>query len=132
MLTADQIASLQDGKCPDCLGGDLVGGPRGGLGQNIACRHCGAEFNVARATLDHGQPGGPVVMAHRNSAREGPNRPRLREVFGIELPPPAREIAAAAYFNMGYPDRLCDRDGCGEHYRGPSVYCSLRCTELDA
>jgi hypothetical protein len=135
MMNAANLALLDAGKCPDCQGSDLVLGPRGGLGQNTACRGCGAEFNVVRHVIDHGVPKGPVILAHRNSARDGPNRLRLATVFQIFLADPtpeflSREAAAAAYFDPRCAERECD--GCGESYRGPSVYCSLRCTLADA
>jgi uncharacterized OB-fold protein len=42
----------------------------------------------------------------------------------------ARQRAEKAYRNDKYPPRECDR--CGKVYRGPAVYCSLQCAELDA
>lgn len=42
---ADQKA-LDDRKCPDCGSIHLIGGPRGGASQNIACATCKSEFNV--------------------------------------------------------------------------------------
>jgi len=139
MLPDGALTLLTNNLCPDCAdpAGVLKGGPRGGLGQNMACRRCGAEFNVVHNILNLGVPKGEVVMAHRNSARGGPDRRRLREVFGIDLPPPsdpvaARERVAARYFDPSSPDRRCEREDCGETYRGPAVYCSLYCALLDA
>jgi RecJ-like exonuclease len=37
---------------------------------------------------------------------------------------------AAAYRDPQFPERACDK--CGELYRGPAVYCSLRCALADA
>jgi hypothetical protein len=139
MLPDGALVLLTDNLCPDCAdpAGVLKGGPRGGMGQNLACVRCGAEFNVVRRTLDHGVPKGEVVMAHRNCARGGPDRPRLFVVFGIALPVPshadaARETVARTYFDPSCPDRMCEREDCGETYRGPALYCSLYCTLLDA
>jgi hypothetical protein len=136
MLTDTQLIPLQSRRCPDC-GGELRSGPRGGLGVNMACQQCGAEFNVIFSSLDHGIPRGDAVMAFRNSARGAPQRFRLASVFNIFLAEPtpaliARERAAAAYFDPAEAERQCDRDGCGETYHGPAVYCSLACAEADA
>ena len=35
--------------------------------------------------------------------------------------------ARAAYRDDSYPERACDY--CARVYRGPAVYCSLRCTQ---
>jgi DNA polymerase III epsilon subunit-like protein len=35
-----------------------------------------------------------------------------------------------AYFDHRFPERACDR--CGKPYRGPAVYCSLKCAMEDA
>jgi len=128
------LDELSANRCADC-GGNLKPGPRGGLGQNMGCMNCGAEFNVVRAGLYRGVAAGPVVLAHRNSAKGGPDRHRLLQVFGIELPPAdeataTRERAARAYFDVGFPDRPCDH--CGEVYRGPAVFCSLDCALASA
>jgi hypothetical protein len=37
---------------------------------------------------------------------------------------------AWAYRDEQFPERACDR--CGEPYRGPAVYCSLKCALEDA
>ena len=42
----------------------------------------------------------------------------------------APERAAKAYVDPTFPERACD--GCGALYRGPAVYCSLRCAQEDA
>ena len=34
------------------------------------------------------------------------------------------------YRDAAYPERACDH--CGKLYRGPAVYCSLRCAVADA
>jgi hypothetical protein len=39
----------------------------------------------------------------------------------------ALQRAEAAYRDDSYPERLCDRTGCGKLYRGPAVYCCLTC-----
>ena len=44
----------------------------------------------------------------------------------------ARDRAKSYYSNPNFPKRICYRDDCGREYRGPSVYCSLECVELDA
>jgi ribosomal protein S27AE len=41
----DQRA-LDKRQCPDCGSSVLIGGPRGGAAQNIACGECFSEFNV--------------------------------------------------------------------------------------
>jgi Zn ribbon nucleic-acid-binding protein len=38
--------------------------------------------------------------------------------------------AAASYRDEQFPERDCDR--CGRTYRGPAVYCSLKCAQEDA
>jgi hypothetical protein len=40
------------------------------------------------------------------------------------------ERAEAAYHNDRFAERPCDN--CGELYRGPAVYCSLKCALADA
>jgi hypothetical protein len=42
------LEALRADRCPDCDNVGLEGGPRGGAGQNIFCRQCGAGFSVAR------------------------------------------------------------------------------------
>jgi hypothetical protein len=147
------VALLRRGRCPDCDKPGLIRGPRGGNAVNTACQHCGSEFNV-------GEHGGRVVMAHRNSVPGAPNVLRLRDVFAITLPtvstlsaadsrsfvrnildPPepngalrdlAEQYKAAGgdpYRDDTSPERACDC--CGRMYRGPAVYCSLRCVEAD-
>jgi len=34
-------------RCPDCGGSDFMGGPSGGMCQNIMCAGCGARFNMS-------------------------------------------------------------------------------------
>jgi hypothetical protein len=34
--------------CPDCGSNEFIGGPRGGLAQNMTCSGCGSEYNIAR------------------------------------------------------------------------------------
>jgi hypothetical protein len=78
-LPEDMLTKLGRDCCPDCGSESaFVPGPRGGMGQNIACVCCGAEFNIAR--FDDA-----VVIAHRNSPLGQPNRARLKAVFGIDL-----------------------------------------------
>jgi hypothetical protein len=85
MLAEDMLAKLEFGRCPDCgSGGNVsafIAGPRGGMGQNIACRWCGSEFNAAKI-------GGFVALAHRNSEPGKPDHNRLKDVFGIVLSAP--------------------------------------------
>ena len=45
-LTEAEVASLDNGKCPDCEGTRFMKGPHGGLCVNIMCAGCGAKFNV--------------------------------------------------------------------------------------
>lgn len=116
-LSDAQLVDLRTGHCPDCRQVPLVTGPRGGMSQNVACLSCGAEFNETRVS-------GLVLMAHRNSAVGIPDRFRLRDVFGIEL------AAVDAYSDDTMPERACDR--CKRLYRGPAVYCSLKCAVEDA
>jgi hypothetical protein len=47
-----------------------------------------------------------------------------------EDPDEHADRAEAAYFDESYPERLCDY--CGKPYRGPAVYCALRCAIADA
>jgi hypothetical protein len=83
MLSDTELDLMTRGRCPDCgVGGNesaFTLGPCGAMGQNVACRHCGSEFNAAR--MD-----GRYVMGGRNSAPGAPDRERLRDVFGIVLP----------------------------------------------
>jgi hypothetical protein len=76
MLTGLQCHAIGVGMCPDCAG-ELIAGTRGWLGQNFACRGCGAGFKAVRA---YGVSSGPVVMGLRNT--EPPARealpPRMR------------------------------------------------------
>jgi hypothetical protein len=67
------IAQLRDGICPDCGRLKLRLGPKGGLARNVACGHCGAEFNDM------------VFRVERNSPKGQPDIARLRDVYGIEL-----------------------------------------------
>jgi ribosomal protein S27E len=72
-LTDDEGAALSIGQCPDCRHTSIVGGPRGGATQNMACGHCGSEFNYV------------FGFGHRNSDRGKPDHDRLLQVFGISL-----------------------------------------------
>jgi hypothetical protein len=47
----------------------------------------------------------------------------------LDDPNPLTE-RAAAYHDALFPERACD--ACGKPYRGPAVYCSLRCAIDDA
>ncbi len=63
---ADLIAAFDESMCPDCGGGQIIPGPRGGLSQNVHCAGCGSRFNVAKwqgrvffvERLDHDPPAG--------------------------------------------------------------------------
>lgn len=55
---------------------------------------------------------------------------KYRDLIDYEYEAAARRNAEAAYHDDGYPERDCDR--CGRPYRGPAVYCSLRCAIADA
>lgn len=77
-IEGDALATLASGKCPDCDEGDLAPGPRGGINQNLACRRCGAEFNVASF-------GGRVIQADRLRPLGEPDVERLLRVYGIRL-----------------------------------------------
>lgn len=48
----------------------------------------------------------------------------------LVAPPAARRRAEEAYRDDTFPERLCDR--CCQLYRGPAVYCSLKCALEDA
>lgn len=37
---------IERGTCPDCGEKNLLGGPSGGMSQNVACNNCLMEFNV--------------------------------------------------------------------------------------
>lgn len=52
----------------------------------------------------------------------------------LQLPDLAatRMRAELAYHDPSYPLRRCERDGCGRHFTGPAVYCSLKCAMEDA
>lgn len=39
--------ALAKGRCPDCGGTELRGGPQGGISMNFLCASCLSEFNVA-------------------------------------------------------------------------------------
>ena len=49
-LTAWERHELERNRCPDCGTAELLGGPRGGMMQNIKCasQTCGSMFNVGR------------------------------------------------------------------------------------
>lgn len=79
MIPQMAVAKLDRGECPDCEQIGLVHGPRGGASRNIACIHCGTEFNGWFF-------GHEIIAAHRNNPPGQPDRERLRTVFGIELP----------------------------------------------
>lgn len=41
---------MQENRCPNCHEEDcLIGGPCGGMSQNVGCANCGTEFNVTPA-----------------------------------------------------------------------------------
>lgn len=56
----------------------------------------------------------------------------VRVVTSLLPPLPERltSFARASYHDDGFPARACDH--CGRIYRGPAVYCSLRCALDDA
>jgi hypothetical protein len=62
MLTENEIARINAGRCPDCGYRGFVFGPRGGASTNIECGNvaCRARFNVAQMAVSH-----HVVMGHR-------------------------------------------------------------------
>lgn len=37
---------IAQGMCPDCEKSELLGGPSGGMSQNVGCNNCLMEFNV--------------------------------------------------------------------------------------
>lgn len=45
-LTAQEVAALDKGTCPDCGGHKFLEGPHGGVSVNIMCDGCGAKFNI--------------------------------------------------------------------------------------
>lgn len=73
-----QMHMLRLYACPDCDRQPLIPGPKGGMNQNFACPHCGAEFNMA-------VHGGVLVWAHRVSPFGNPDLHRLRQIYGISL-----------------------------------------------
>lgn len=42
-----ELEPLRQARCPDCDGEEFLGGPEGGICQNIKCEGCGSKFNVA-------------------------------------------------------------------------------------
>ena len=46
-LTEDEMVLVGEfvNTCPDC-GNSFLYGPTGGGSQNVACEHCGSEFNI--------------------------------------------------------------------------------------
>lgn len=78
-VSDEALAKLARDVCPDCdTLGPLEAGPRGGINQNIACRRCGAEFNVARY-------GGRMIQADRLTPFGEPDIERLWRVYAIRL-----------------------------------------------
>jgi hypothetical protein len=61
-LCADQLATLDRGRCPDCDHRGFVLGPRGGLSQNIECGNleCRSRFNISTSFASH-----RIAIAHR-------------------------------------------------------------------
>ena len=64
-LTAEEEASLVEGRCPDCGSTGWYRGPSGGLSTNYKCagEGCGSRFNVAIITVF----GDPVIFGERLS-----------------------------------------------------------------
>ena len=46
------MQSFQEGKCPDCGSTNLLGGPRGGLSQDVMCGDCHHEFCVSPLSVE--------------------------------------------------------------------------------
>jgi hypothetical protein len=68
----DQKA-LAEHRCPDCGSIHLIGGPRGGAAQNVACATCLSEFNI-------------IAFHNILIKRMGKLSPeRARTVYGIEF-----------------------------------------------
>ena len=46
-LNEKELATVRQGRCPDCSGIGFLGGPSGGLCQNFKCANpqCGSRFN---------------------------------------------------------------------------------------
>ena len=60
------IEALDRNECPDCgAKSPFLGGPCGGMSQNILCDECGSEFNYCRDF---------VSLSHRNSDHFRPER----------------------------------------------------------
>jgi hypothetical protein len=66
MLTAEQIAAINRGRCPDCNHRGFVLGPRGGASVNIECGNleCLSRFNVAQNPYSH-----HMLVGHRIEKR---------------------------------------------------------------
>lgn len=73
---------IADGTCPDCGKKELLGGPSGGMSQNIGCNSCLMEFNVHH-------PFGGILGVDRT----GKMSEARAQVFGIQ-PDEYREIEA--------------------------------------
>lgn len=66
--------AIRKGVCPDCGSAELLGGPSGGMSQNVLCNHCLSEFNV------HSGFGTGAFRVDRNG-RAGQAR---AAIFGID------------------------------------------------
>lgn len=65
-LSDVEIEQLRHDICPDCKSAHgFVGGPRGGIGQNIFCTECHAGFNVAYPRM--------VIWGQRIGPKEAPH-----------------------------------------------------------
>lgn len=82
-MTLEDTKTLQDGKCPDCSGTKILGGPEGPGSQNVMCDGCKSKFNMPLARGIPGerlgkytpdQPGVPVEIPDEGSIIQGRGR----------------------------------------------------------
>lgn len=55
---------------------------------------------------------------------------KTSDIKAVSLPPVWGPVGRDAYKDHTYPERPCDY--CAKLYRGPAVYCSLKCALADA
>lgn len=104
-LTEGEANTIGAGYCPDCGQPGFRLGPHAAASQNIECMSCRARFNVVNI-------GWRIVLAERLPTDEQTRQARR------------------AYRSRAAEPRPCDF--CAGTYRGPSVYCSIECSEADA
>jgi len=112
------------------------------LGRRELLRRCG--LGVQTMWLHAPSPGDVAICLHcahihiyaEDLTLRQPNDAEIVDIAGDEEI--IRMMAAlgelrmheALYINERFDERACDH--CGKPYRGPAVYCSLKCAQADA